>query len=207
VAGEYFGNGASYGAFLYSDGKFTNLGTLGGNYSTAVAINDDGAVVGTSGTRDGRGHAYLYENGRMIDLTPAAEHSTAVDINNLGQVVVVADNKPFLYADGVLVNPNTLLDPNAYWRMTTPIAINDAGQILSNGCDSQKFCYVISRFDPIPAIPEAPGAAMLLAGMATLGAWTARKRRRGGWRCRFRASCKTAGRDGCARAPTDNPPT
>lgn len=170
VVGDYFANGAPYRAFLYRQGEFTHLGTPGGGYSTAAAINDDGAVVGTSAMRDGRAHAFLYENGNMTDLTPAAANSSAVDINNLGQVIGTADGQPFLYTDGKLVNPNTLLDPNAYWRMTSPIAINDEGQILSNGCDAQNFCYVISRFDPIPAIPEAPAAAMLLAGMATLGA-------------------------------------
>ncbi len=169
VAGDYIVNGSSYLAFRYSQGEFTNLGTLGGQYSSAVAINDEGAVVGTSVTADGRRHAFLYERGNMTDLTPTADNSTAVDINNLGQVIGTVDNQPFMYANGKLVNPNQFLDPNAYWRMTTPIAINDAGQILSNGCDSQGFCYVTSRFDPIPAIPEAPGAAMLLAGMATLG--------------------------------------
>jgi probable HAF family extracellular repeat protein len=178
VAGGFYPNGLPEQAFLYSQGKFTQLGTLGGGFSNAAALNDDGAVVGASATADGRTHAYLYENGRMTDLTPAAENSAAVDINNVGQVVGIADNQPFLYADGKLVNPNTLLDPNAYWRMTTPIAINDAGQILSNGCDDQNFCYVTSRFDPIPSIPEAPGAAMLLAGLTTLGAWFARRRNR-----------------------------
>jgi probable HAF family extracellular repeat protein len=182
IVGDYFVNGFPYRAFLYSQGEFTKLGTLGGGNSTAAAINDDGAVVGTSYRPDGHGHAFLYENGKMTDLTPAAGNSTAADINNLGQVVGTADNEPFLYTDGKLVNPNTLLDPNAYWRMTTPIAINDAGQILSNGCDSQNFCYVISRFDPIPAVPEAPGAVMLLAGMATLGALFARNRNRRGGR-------------------------
>lgn len=180
VAGDFYVNGLPNQASLYSQGQFTKLGTLGGGFSVATALNDDGAVIGTSATADGRNHAYLYENGRMTDLTPAAENSSAVDINNFGQVVGIADNQPFLYADGKLVNPNTLLDPNAYWRMTTPIAINDAGQILSNGCDDQNFCYVTSRFDPIPSIPEAPGAAMLLVGMTTLGAWFASRRKLSG---------------------------
>lgn len=178
VVGDYFANGFPYRAFLYSQGEFTTLGTLGGNYSAATAINDDGAVIGSSFTRDGRRHAFLYENGKMTDLTPAADYSTAVDINNFGQVVGTVDNQPFLYTDGKLINPNTLLDPNAYWRMTTPVAINDAGQILANSCDDQNFCYVMSRFDPIPSIPEAPGAPMLLAGLATLGVGIARNRRR-----------------------------
>lgn len=175
VAGEYVANGLPDGAFLYSQGRFASLGTPGG-YSAVAAVNNDGAVAGTRYGPGGRGHAFLYENGRMTDLTPAAGNSTAVDINDAGQVVGTADGEPFLYADGQLVDPNTLLAPDAYWRMETPIAINNAGQILSTGCDSQNFCYVISRFDPVPAVPEVPPAVMLLAGLATLGAGFARRR-------------------------------
>jgi len=39
----------------------TDLGTLGGNFSGPVAINDRGQVVGYSTTASGELHAFLWE--------------------------------------------------------------------------------------------------------------------------------------------------
>jgi probable HAF family extracellular repeat protein len=56
-----------------------DLGTLGGNFSVATAINTQGEVVGGSYTVDGPMHAFLWQSGTgMVDLgtlvgdTPAA---------------------------------------------------------------------------------------------------------------------------------------
>ena len=71
----------------------TDLGTLpGDSYSTATAINGSGQVVGYSYIDEGYQHAFLYENGQMVDLgTLPASHSypysRAYGINDSGQVV------------------------------------------------------------------------------------------------------------------------
>ena len=46
----------------------TDLGTLGGNSTTAYAVNASGKVVGYATTLDGDTHAFLWENGVMQDL-------------------------------------------------------------------------------------------------------------------------------------------
>jgi probable HAF family extracellular repeat protein len=92
-------------AFLYSEGKMSDLGTLpGGVVSVGYAINTGGnherrvhgdsiQVTGYSGTQDGN-HAFLYSNGAMSDLGTLPNlgtqnsYSTGIAINVSGQVTV-----------------------------------------------------------------------------------------------------------------------
>jgi probable HAF family extracellular repeat protein len=68
----------------------TDLGTLGGNFSTASAINRWGTVVGYSTTAAGATHGF-YWNGTMHDLgTLGGDFSRAVDINDVGQIAGTA---------------------------------------------------------------------------------------------------------------------
>ena len=93
VAGNLYpvvnGTGTVYHPFLYSDGKLIDLGTLGGKSAGAQAINSQGVVVGWSYTAGANEHAFLYSNGTMQDLgtLPGGWSSSAMSINNLGQVV------------------------------------------------------------------------------------------------------------------------
>ena len=99
-------------AFLWQRGKLTDLGTLGGKSSAAVAINELGQVIGWSKTRtqvrfdsgeacvgpDTTGcvtprHAFLWQKGRMSDLGTLPFHtigSWAVAINGHTQIAGVS---------------------------------------------------------------------------------------------------------------------
>lgn len=55
-------------AFTATPEKFTKLGTLGGDFSSASCINYSGQVVGTSTLKDGSLCAFLYSNKTMKDL-------------------------------------------------------------------------------------------------------------------------------------------
>lgn len=101
--------------FIYSAGTMTNLGTLGGGYSAARAINDGGQVVGDADTAASVTHAFLWQNGNMIDLNtllPAGtgwELTSAHFINNasriVGEGVLNGTSKWFILDFGSANNP------------------------------------------------------------------------------------------------------
>jgi probable HAF family extracellular repeat protein len=76
-----------------AEGGMKALGTLGGAQSEAYSINDAGQVVGMAQVKGDKPHAFLYADGKMIDLNgllpPGSEWElqAARDINNRGQIV------------------------------------------------------------------------------------------------------------------------
>lgn len=69
--------------------KSTSLGTLGGNYSVAFAINSHGQATGESLAGNGEVHAFFWtKSGGMQDLgTLGGDYSTGQAINDSGQIV------------------------------------------------------------------------------------------------------------------------
>jgi len=107
----------------YPAGEGTNV---------AMAINDNGLIVGYSG-RD----AVMWENGEMKVIHTLAGHwSYAPDVNNSGEVVgafgVDFANGPFK-AFTWTAAAGVQLMPTLYENWGEPIAINDRGQIVGNG--------------------------------------------------------------------------
>jgi probable HAF family extracellular repeat protein len=74
---------------LWEDGRLTDLGTLGGPNSQATGINERGQVIGTSDAADGRNHAFVWTNGRMIDLGPVDPglEGAPAEISDAGYIV------------------------------------------------------------------------------------------------------------------------
>jgi probable HAF family extracellular repeat protein len=71
----------------------TDLGTLGGTYSQAFLLNNEGFVGGTASLPDGTQHAVLWRNGRIRDLgTLGGPNSIAFGSpNERGQIVGEAE--------------------------------------------------------------------------------------------------------------------
>jgi probable HAF family extracellular repeat protein len=114
-----------------------DLGTLGGNYSCAFSINDNGQIVGIAkdGTEDMRATLFdasgSYQN---IDLgTLGGRSSVAYSINNSGQIVGCAEK-------GWQLDLATLFDPTGRGENmdlgtlgggeSCALGINDSGQIV-----------------------------------------------------------------------------
>jgi probable HAF family extracellular repeat protein len=81
-------------AFLYSDGKMQDLGTLGERFSSAFDINNHGEIVGWTDVtgHDGR-LAFFYADGQMRTLdsmvlgAPTISFGMAFAINDAGQIL------------------------------------------------------------------------------------------------------------------------
>jgi probable HAF family extracellular repeat protein len=103
-------------AFLYGAGKMTDIGTLGGTFSSADAVNSTGEVTGTStlsGIAFAPTHAFLYHNGTMTDLgTLGGSCSFAYGMNDFGEVVgqacTTSNQDAFLYSGGKMTDLGTL---------------------------------------------------------------------------------------------------
>lgn len=118
IAGTVGVDGHTYAA-LYSGGVLTNLGTLSGSDSYAVAMNEAGDMTGWANY-----HAFLYRNGSMSDL---GDGLIGFGINSQGDVVGrrtdIVDGKGFVYRNGVVTELD--LEYEGYGN-----DINDAGAIV-----------------------------------------------------------------------------
>jgi probable HAF family extracellular repeat protein len=112
----------------------TDIGTLGGTFSTAVSINDYGEVVGYSSTLGGQTHAFLYlRSGTLLDIDSlGSAKSFAAAITNSGVLIGEfqtsgGETHPFL---GVL--HDSLFDLGEYHLFTSARGANNAGQVVGS---------------------------------------------------------------------------
>ncbi|NOU14538.1 MAG: hypothetical protein HOO92_11365, partial [Methylococcaceae bacterium] len=128
----------------YSAGP-TNLGTLGGSYSEANAVNIAGQVTGVASILgDSQFRGFIWQAGQgMVDLgslTPNSTDTAGIDINANGDVVGYstttggAAKRAIIRKNGTpLADLNGLILPNSGWVLSEARAINDAGQITGIG--------------------------------------------------------------------------
>ncbi len=147
VVGSSFVSGnRDFHAALWRQGRPPlDLGTLGGEDSSARGINENGWIVGrakTSNQTDFDFSAFLWRNGQMINLgyLGTGDFAEAYGINHLNQVVgrsaidhVGSTKRAFLWQDGEMVELARTPDNPS----TEAIAINNAGLIVGQAWSNE----------------------------------------------------------------------
>jgi probable HAF family extracellular repeat protein len=156
IVGRRSAGNNAFHAFLYSNGKATDVSTLGGANGEALAINKNGHFVGDSDTADGAAHAFLFD-GSLKDLgtLPGYENASyARGINNSGEIVGESDSadqkRAFVYTNGQLLQLDTLaqnLNEAGFTSLDVAYGINDKGWIVGYGTTSDN---LIAAFVAVP---------------------------------------------------------
>jgi probable HAF family extracellular repeat protein len=92
VVGESIAPNGKRRTVIWRHGRIARMRSLGGGFSTAVAVNGLGQVVGTSVPAGGAVvHAFFWQDGRVVDLgTLGGAESDAAALNEMGGVVGVS---------------------------------------------------------------------------------------------------------------------
>jgi probable HAF family extracellular repeat protein len=168
-------------AFLWAHGSMKDLGTLGGDSSEAIWINDSGDIAGsadlpTAGIHD----AVRWKDGQILDLGTVIGDacSRGRAINARGQIVGgSSDCTNFLHAflweeGGPMIDLNTVIPPGSGLQLTNALNINDRGEILAKSIpagvtpiDDEDFGHVVllvpceeDREDCVNILASASGA-------------------------------------------------
>ena len=132
-------------AFLFAHGQASDLGTLGGSWSRAYAINNRDTIVGVSELANEQQQAFRYVDGKMSPLAPlpGGQSSVAFAVNDAGTVV---GGSEVPHADSVKVAVHAVL-----WRNGVP---TDMGILRPNG---SSVAHAINNHDE--AVGTADGLA------------------------------------------------
>jgi probable HAF family extracellular repeat protein len=178
------GNGIFRGFVWTPADGMTQIGTFGGGNSYAMAVNDNGEVVGEASLSSGYAHAFTDVNGVMTDLgTLGGGSSYAYGINDSGTVVgyswLASGDNPHAFADisGVMMDLNSLIPGGSGWELLGAYGINAWGQIVGEGLlNGQEHAFLLNpelSFSadalPVHADPPVPEPGMALFAAAGLG--------------------------------------
>jgi probable HAF family extracellular repeat protein len=158
---------------IWQNGTATNLGSLGGTFGVASAINNQGQVAGQSNLRgDTTAHAFLWQKGIMTDLGTLAGDflSDGLGINSRTQVVGVSCDvdgncRPFLWEGGVMMSLNDLIPAGSPWFLFEADTINSRGEIVggafnTNTFEVHGFLATPSNGEPVSETATAAGGEM-----------------------------------------------
>ncbi|MBX3070889.1 MAG: hypothetical protein KF883_10360 [Thermomicrobiales bacterium] len=142
-------------ATLWDNGVATDLGTLGGNYSEARAINETGLIVGGSMTREDQNaleesgtSPFSWQDGVITDLGLGPDHAWGIanDVNDVGMIVGLVglpepgdagnDTVAILWTNGEVLDLNTITSGGDGLTLVDAVSVNAFGQILCRAIDA-----------------------------------------------------------------------
>jgi probable HAF family extracellular repeat protein len=133
-------------AFLYSNGHMTDLGTLGGDTSTAYGISNRGVIVGYAYNQAGNFLGFFWRSGRMTALgTLGGTWSSAAAINNVNQITGQAYTRnnfaahAFRLSNGIMTDLGTLGGTYSWG-----LGINNSGTVVgrSDAQDNSQHAFI-----------------------------------------------------------------
>ena len=128
-----------------------DLGTLGGKWSRAYAINNGNVVVGVSELANNESRAFRYADGKMSELAPlpGGESSIAFGLNDSG-MIVGGSGVPHPASIRMVIHA-------VLWRDGAPL---DLGALRSNG---SSLAYAVnSRNEVVGKVESAKGETAFL---------------------------------------------
>jgi probable HAF family extracellular repeat protein len=151
-------------AFIFRDGVVHDLGTLGGIRSEAMAVNNNGVVVGQARLPENGSfdfdHAFVFQDGAMRDIDAFGSFSSiAFDINDhnvaVGAFSTLPDFRTFAFVWDAAGGMRKLLDLP---EDTIATAINNRGDIVGTVGRFTGFFLsdgALTRLEEIPAVRAA----------------------------------------------------
>jgi probable HAF family extracellular repeat protein len=151
---------------VWRDGDMVPIGLLPG-FSSAIAnaINDKGAIVGSTIDFALVQSGFLWQDGRLIELADSGVTMVPFDVNDHGQVVgyapanpVASEIEPVIWEDG------RIRPVSGTWGSFhgTAWGINDRGEVVVSGHDAshaqgtvdRAFVWANGEFRPLPGLGQ-----------------------------------------------------
>jgi probable HAF family extracellular repeat protein len=140
-SGEVVGSGnnreSMERAWVYRNGRMSDLGTLGGPQAAASAINASGEIVGFAQTSTDADHGFLDRAGKMTDLgnnvfpNAIANNGVIAGEGGCGNAIIVSG--------GICQNLQNLIPAGSGYELQEAIGINNKGQILVQALTTSTF--------------------------------------------------------------------
>lgn len=167
VVGTHGANG-----FIWDDANGMRDFSLSSSWSTAaIDVNNSGQVVAK--TYSGiAGLSYLWQEGHdpiCLGTLSGSSYAVATDINNLGQIIGLSNDQPFVWDS---VNGIQALPSLAGLSVYRASAINDNGTIAGYAYDDQGNSHLL-----IWSVPEPSSLFALLAGIGSVCSLALKRRR------------------------------